>query len=79
MSHRYEIYTVRNMANNYVMPLHVIYHSDHFEMYRIIDSLCYTTGTNIMLWVNYTSKTNKQIHRKIGQICGYLGREGQRR
>ena len=51
------------------------YHGDHFEIYRNIKSLCCTTGTNIVLWFNYTSKTNKQTynqtHRKRYQICGY--------
>ena len=26
---------------------------------------------NIMLWVNYTSKTYKQTYRKRDQICSY--------
>ena len=31
-------------------------------MYRNIESLCYITGTNKVLWVNYTSKTSKQTN-----------------
>ena len=40
------------------------------EMHRNIPSLCCVTGANIVLWVNYTSKTNKRTCRKTGQICG---------
>ena len=40
------------------------YHDYHFEMYRITESLCCIPGTNRVLQVNYTSNTNKQIHRK---------------
>ena len=47
------------------------YHSDHFEMYRNIESLCCVPGTNIVLQISYTSKTNKQTHRKRDEICGY--------
>ena len=47
------------------------YHGDHFEMYRNIKSLGCVTRTSIVLQVNYTSKTNKQTHRKRDQICGY--------
>ena len=36
------------------------YHGDCFEMYRNIKSLCCVPGTNLVLLVNYTSKTNKQ-------------------
>ena len=40
------------------------YHSDHFVMYRNIESLCYTPGTNSVLYVSYTSKqTNSQKNR----------------
>ena len=44
-------------------------------MYRNIRSLCHIPGTNIVLYINYISKTNKQTnkqtHRKRDQICGY--------
>ena len=43
------------------------YHGDHFECVEI----CCVPGTNILLQVNQTSKTNKQTHRKKDQICGY--------
>ena len=39
-------------------------------MYRNIKPLCCVTGTNIVLQVTYTSKTNKLI-KKTDQICGY--------
>ena len=42
---------------------------DYFEMYRKIKSLCGVPGTNIVLWVNYTS--NKQTHGERDEICGY--------
>ena len=38
------------------------YHGDRYEMYRNIESLCCAPGTNIVLQVNYTSKTNKQTN-----------------
>ena len=41
-----------------------IYHGDHFEMYRNIESLC-VIGTNIVSQVNYTSQTNKLIEKEI--------------
>ena len=47
------------------------YCDDHFEMYRNIESQCCEPGTNIVLQVNYTSKTNKQTHRERDQIYGY--------
>ena len=40
------------------------YHGDHFGMYRSIESLCYVTGTDIVLYVDqYSSKTNSQKKR----------------
>ena len=42
-------------------------HGDCFEMYRNIEPLYCAPGTNMVLQVNYTSKTNKQTHRKRGQ------------
>ena len=75
MRHGYEMYSVGNIGNNYVKSLvtdgNQIYCGDHFEMYRNIESLCGIPGANIVLQVNYTSKTNKQTHRKRDQICGY--------
>ena len=38
------------------------YHGNHFKMYRSIKPLCCITGTNIVLKVNYTLKTNKQTN-----------------
>ena len=34
--------------------------SIYFEMHKNIESLCCVTGTNIVLQVNYTSKTNRK-------------------
>ena len=45
------------------------YHGDHFEMYRNTEALCCIKGTNIVLQVNDTLKTNK--HKKRNEICGY--------
>ena len=36
---------------------------DHLEVYRNIKSLCCVTGSNIVLWVSYTSKRNKYRER----------------
>lgn len=53
------------------------YPGGHFEMYTNIKSLCFIPRTNIVVQVNYTSKTNnnqqtnKQTSRKIGKNCGY--------
>ena len=54
MSHGYEMYSVEKVVNNYVISFMVtygnyIYHSNHFEMYRNIKSLCCVTGTNTEL------------------------------
>ena len=48
-----------------------IYRGDQFEMCRNIESLGCVTETNIVLQVNYTSKTNKVI--KKDQICAARG------
>ena len=34
-------------------------------MYANVKSLCCVPGTHIVLWVNYTSKTNKLIEKEI--------------
>ena len=47
------------------------YPLDHFEMYRNIKLLCCVTETNIVLQVNYTSKTSKKNSQKRDQICGH--------
>ena len=39
-------------------------HDDHFEMYRNIQSLRCVPGTNIVVYINYTSKTNKLIEKR---------------
>ena len=43
---------------------------EHFVMYRNIESLCHVAGTNSVLWLNYTLKSNKLTHRKRDKICG---------
>lgn len=40
------------------------YHRDCFEMYRHTESLCRVTGTNVVLWIDYTSKN------KLGDFPG---------
>ena len=69
------MYSVGNIVNNYVISLYgdisyQAYRGDDFEVYKNIESLCCVTGTNIVLQV-YTSKTNKQSHRKRDQISSY--------
>ena len=56
------------------------YCGDHIEIYRNIKSICYATGTNIELQVNYTSKTNKETQKKkkrLGLWLPEVGFEGQ--
>ena len=56
------------------------HYGDQSEMYRNIESLYYVPGTNRVLQVNYTLKTNKQTNsEKRDQICGYqrLGGRGR--
>ena len=38
---------------------------DYFRMYRNIKLLCWTPGTNTVLQVNHTAKTNKVIEEEI--------------
>ena len=45
------------------------YHSDNFEIYRNIKTLCCVTGTNSVVGQLYFK--NKQTHRKRDHICGY--------
>lgn len=50
MSHKYEMYSMGNILNNYVTALcGDTHHDDQFEMYRNIRSLCHVTGTNTVL------------------------------
>lgn len=39
--------------------------TDQSEMYGNTGSLCCVTGTNIVLWVNYISKTNHLPEKEI--------------
>ena len=39
-------------------------YADHFETYGDIKSLCHTMGTDIVLYVNYTSQTNKLMEKE---------------
>ena len=77
MSHRYEMYSMWNIVNNYVISLvtddSYSYHGDHFEMYRNIKLLCWVLGINIVSWFSHMTKTNKQTHAKRDQICDYWG------
>ena len=71
-SHEYEIYSVRNIVNNYIISLYgnQTYHGDHFEMYRNTKPLCCVTETNILFQVNYTSETNKLIEKENRLVVG---------
>ena len=72
MSHRYEMYSVGNIVNNFVICMatddNSTYHGAHFEMYRNIRSLCYLPGTNIVLQVSYTSKQTHKLIEKEARI-----------
>lgn len=57
--------SVGNTVNNIVIILHgdrfnQTYGGDHFVMYRIIKSLYCACGTNMVLWVSYTSIKKKE-------------------
>ena len=41
------------------------HHGDQLEMYRNIESLCCASGTNTVLQVSYTSKTNTLVEKEI--------------
>lgn len=61
------MYSVGNTVNNTVIILHddrynQTYGGDHFVMYRIIKPLCCARGTNMVLWVNYTSVKKKRMN-----------------
>ena len=75
MSHGYEMYSVGNIVSNCNISVwwHIITtHCDHhFEMHRNIESLCCVMRNNIVLQVNYTSKTSEQIDKKKRSIYGY--------
>ena len=61
MSHRYEMYSMWNIVNNYVISLVTddsYSYGDHFEIYRNIKLLCWVLGINIVLWVSHMTKTN---------------------
>ena len=70
MSHRDEMYIVRNIVNSTLHGDRWTYHGDYFVIYRNKE-LCCVPGSNIALEVNYTSKANKQTHRKKDCICGH--------
>ena len=85
MSHRYEMYSVRNTVSNYVISLYgdmvtrldQTYCGDQFEMYRNNKSLCCVKGTNIVLQVNYTSKTNTLIKKRPDLWLPEVGGQGE--
>ena len=64
MSHRYEMYSMWNIVNNYVISLvtddSYSYHGDHFEMYRNIKLLCWVLGINSVMGQSYDE--NKQTN-----------------
>ena len=47
------------------------YHADHFEIHGDIKSLCWVTGTDIVVYISYSLKTKKQILGKRYQNCDY--------
>ena len=53
------------------------YHVDNFEMYRNIKNLCCIPGTTTVLWVNRTSKTNKQINSPIEKKIRFVFTRGE--
>ena len=42
------------------------YHTDHFDMYRKIESLCCVTGTN-----NFVGQVYFKTNSEKDQICGH--------
>ena len=46
------------------------YYDDDFEVYRNIKSLCCVPKTNMVLQVNYMSKTTN-LQKKEIKICGF--------
>ena len=48
---------------------------DHIYMYRDNELLYCVPGTNIMLYLNYISKTSEQTHKKRYQACVYQRQE----
>ena len=56
-----------------------IYHGDHFEMYRNIESLCCIPGTDIVLHIKYNLKaTNNLMEEEIRfVVIGDSGGEGE--
>ena len=58
-------------------------YGDHFEMYRNTELLYCAPGTNIVVQVNYTSKTNSEketrfvINRGQGRGRGTRGRQSK--
>ena len=48
-------------------------YGDHFEVYRNIESLCCIPGSNMVLQVNYASKTNKFIEKEIRFVAARSG------
>ena len=57
----------------------ITYHGDHFEMYRNIKSLCCIPRTNLVLLVNYTSKTNKRMGGNQRHLFALVSRVKERK
>ena len=49
------------------------YPGGHFAMYTNVESVCRTLETNIILYVNYTSKRKKKKEQSLGYLS--LGSE----
>ena len=53
------MYSMGNIVNNIAITLltndNQIYYSDHFIIYKNIESQCYISEINIMMYINYTS------------------------
>lgn len=79
MSHRHEIQNVGHVVNNHTISLVAegtwTYHNDYFEIYRNIKSLHCEPETNIVLQVNYTSKTNAEEEKIRFVVTGGRGWE----
>ena len=52
-----------------VMDVNQTYCGDHFAIYSYVESLCCTSETNIMLYVNYISI--KKTSYKMAAVIGF--------
>lgn len=85
MTHGYEMCSVGNIANKYVIPLYggrdgvQTYCGGHLKMYRNNESLCCITRNQDsvvhQLYVK-NKQTNIKSHGKRDQLCGNQRRRG---